>query len=135
LQVLRGEYATHPEMAAAGLWTTPSDLLRFGLAVQRAYAGAKDAILPQALAREALTPLPKSEFGLGFQQTTIDGWIGFGHDGSNQGFKASLVMCRDSERGAAVMTNGDSGSAMLAPAARLVGDLFGWREAPSPAAR
>ncbi|MFK7817287.1 MAG: serine hydrolase domain-containing protein, partial [Planctomycetaceae bacterium] len=43
--VVRGEWHVYPEQAAAGLWTTPSDLARFLIAVQRAYAGKPDSIL------------------------------------------------------------------------------------------
>jgi CubicO group peptidase (beta-lactamase class C family) len=127
--VVPGEYPTHPEMCAAGLWTTPSDLLRFGLAVQRAVAGAKDAILPQELAQEMLTPPKDSQYALGLEVTSIAGQVAFGHDGSNQGFKAGLMFLRDSERGMALMTNGDGGGRMLQPAVDLVAEIFGWKPA------
>jgi CubicO group peptidase (beta-lactamase class C family) len=51
-----GGWHVYPEMAAGGLWTTPSDLARFAAAVQRARAGAPGAILPPGLAGELLRP-------------------------------------------------------------------------------
>ena len=36
---LEGGPHTYPEMAAAGLWTTPTDLGRYALGVQAAFAG------------------------------------------------------------------------------------------------
>jgi CubicO group peptidase (beta-lactamase class C family) len=53
---IEGRWHTYPEMAAAGLWTTPTDLCKFAVAVQRAYAGADGALLSPGLARELLTP-------------------------------------------------------------------------------
>ena len=43
-------------MAAAGLWTTPSDLARYAMAVQQAYAGEAGSLLGADLTREMLTP-------------------------------------------------------------------------------
>ncbi len=37
---VEGRYHTYPEMAAAGLWMTPSDLARFAIAIQQARAGS-----------------------------------------------------------------------------------------------
>ena len=40
---VEGDWHTHPELAAAGLWTTPSDILRVALAVQNAYSSGSPA--------------------------------------------------------------------------------------------
>jgi CubicO group peptidase (beta-lactamase class C family) len=42
---LKGNWNTYPEMAAAGLWTTPSDLARFAIDIQKSKAGKSDAVL------------------------------------------------------------------------------------------
>src|SRR5207244_12555644 len=46
----------YPEQAAAGLWTTPSDLARFLIAVQEAKAGVRGAFLSRELVDELLRP-------------------------------------------------------------------------------
>ena len=45
-----GGFRTHPELAAAGLWTTPNDLVRAVLAIIHSRRGMPGAFLPQALA-------------------------------------------------------------------------------------
>ena len=35
---VKGKWHIYPEMAAAGLWTTPSDLARFAISIQEALA-------------------------------------------------------------------------------------------------
>jgi len=124
---LPGDAPTHPELAAAGLWSTPSDLLRFGHALQRAWAGEAGAILPRELARGALTAVaPGDDFGLGFQLFADGGVPAFGHGGSNQGFRALIYFVRDRQDGFALLTNGDGGDSMIAPAQRLVLERRGW---------
>lgn len=126
-KVLPGDAPTHPELAAAGLWSTASDLLRFGHALQRAWAGEEGAILPRELARDALTAVgPGDDFGLGFQLFADANGPAFGHGGSNQGFRAQLFLMRDRPDGFALLTNSDGGDAMLPPASRLILERRGW---------
>src|SRR5581483_3081130 len=53
---MTGGFHVYPEMAAAGLWTTPRDLAKALLAIIRSSAGANGAFLDRALAHEMLTP-------------------------------------------------------------------------------
>jgi CubicO group peptidase (beta-lactamase class C family) len=89
---------THPEMAAAGLWTTPSDLARVILEMQR------PKLLKPATVELMLTPV-MDEYGLGFGALKNR----FGHGGANVGFRCMLRATRDG-RGAVIMTNADSGA-------------------------
>lgn len=105
-----GGWHRYTEAAAAGLWSTPTDLLRFGLALQAAMAGEAGALLPRDLARAmAEPPRPGLPFGAGLL-ASIDrfaqpgeGW--FGHPGVNAGFCARLVASRSGGRVQAIMTN------------------------------
>lgn len=44
-KALPGGSRYHPELAAAGLWTTPSDLAQVAIGIQRSLAGKRDALI------------------------------------------------------------------------------------------
>jgi CubicO group peptidase (beta-lactamase class C family) len=127
---IAGGWHRYPEMAAAGLWTTPSDLARFALAVHHAYRGREGGPISPALARQMLTPTSGTAddgFGLGMQVTNIDtpeGW--FGHSGSNEGYRAQMVMFPATGKGAVVMTNSDGGNLVMYELLRSVAREYGW---------
>ena len=50
------KWHVYPEQAAAGLWTTPSDLARVAIEVQLAVRGPAGKVLSQAMAREMIAP-------------------------------------------------------------------------------
>ncbi|WP_104666140.1 serine hydrolase domain-containing protein [Ensifer adhaerens] len=116
---------TYPERAAAGLWTTPSDLARFALAVRAAASHAPDALLPPALADAMLTPV-KSDYGLGFSLRTTSGVHSFSHSGSNAGYEALLVAFSGSGDGVVIMTNGQQGGELANELVHSVSVAYGW---------
>lgn len=113
---LPGGYRIHPELAAAGLWSTPSNLLRPLSAIIASLRGAPGAFLPQALARRMVTPV-SNEMGLGVFSDT-PGW--FHHPGSNQGFRAYIRASYETGDGLAIMSNGDNGGVVNAVLRRLL---------------
>jgi CubicO group peptidase (beta-lactamase class C family) len=113
---------THPEMAAAGLWTTPSDLARYAIGVQDALAG-KSKIISATTARAMLTPVV-GDHGIG----PVVGGTGrkyFTHGGANAGYRCLLVAYEDGE-GAVVMTNSDSGDQLLDEVMRSIARVYQW---------
>jgi hypothetical protein len=101
----QGGFRIHPELAAAGLWTTPSDLVRAVLAIIHSRRARSGAFLPQELAQAMLTPVAQDS-GLG---VFIDSKVIFKHPGSNIGYRALLVGDAEAEQGMIIMTNGDNG--------------------------
>src|SRR5262249_58127549 len=54
---VRGRWHVNPEMAAGGLWSTPSDLVTLAIAVAQAARGGPDGhLLSRRLARELISP-------------------------------------------------------------------------------
>ena len=84
-----GRWHIYPEMAAAGLWTTPSDLARFAIEVQRAYTGKSSKIISPAMARQMLTN-EKDGDGLGLFLLDTGRALRFNHNGRDDGFDTEL---------------------------------------------
>jgi len=129
---IAGRWHAYPEMAAAGLWTTPSDLARFALAITRAYRGeATTGLLAPATVRTMTTAVDaEAGYGLGFGlEATADGDLWIVHGGSNEGFEAYFATLAGG-RGAVIMTNGANGHPLAMEVMRAIAaeyDLPGFR--------
>lgn len=127
--VIPGHWKTYPELAAAGLWTTPSDLARVVIEVQQAAIG-KGSTLSAATANQMLTTQASDadgpKMGLGFEVKPLGGDIKFSHTGSNIGFKTYLIGYRNSGKGAVVMTNSESGGLVMLEIMRSIAKVYGW---------
>ena len=79
--VIKGKWHVYPEMAAAGLWTTPTDLATWALEIAAARAGRSSTVLSRELATQMLT-VQKAPFGLGPSLEGSGTGFHFGHGGS-----------------------------------------------------
>ena len=120
-----GKYHTYPEMAAAGLWTTPSDLARFGIEIQKACEGRSD-LLKRETALEMLRQ-QKGNWGLGFELRPAANASKFLHGGADEGFRAEIVFDTNGD-GAVVMANSDNGSDLAREIIQSVAGAYGWRD-------
>jgi len=123
-----GGFRIHPELAAAGLWTTPSDLAHALLAIINSRRAMPGAFLPPELAQAMLTPVAQAvltplaqESGLG---VFIDSKGVFSHAGSNIGYRALLAGDAEAEQGMVVMTNGDNGENLCLEIRRRIAEAF-----------
>lgn len=147
-RALAGGWHTYPEMAPAGLWTTPADLARWALAVSDARAGrtrggaarSTPALLSRATATEMLTPQTASvrkapgmpgDVGLGPFLAGRGRTFRFGHGGVNEGFVSDLTMYPELSTGAVVMANGDGAHLLLREIQLALAAEYGWPE-PAP---
>jgi CubicO group peptidase (beta-lactamase class C family) len=122
---VEGGWHTYPEMAPAGLWTTPSDLARLAIEVQNEYAGKSQKILSQEMSREMLTH-QKNNWGLGFSLESPGKKLLFGHNGANEGFRCDLEVLTESGQGIAIMTNSDTGDKLISEFLRAVSKEYNW---------
>lgn len=114
----------YPELAAAGMWTTPTDLARFDLALLDAWAGRPMPVLSQPAVIQMLTP-GLGNYGLGLIVRSSPPHRRFGHDGVNAGFISSMIAVETGD-GAIVMTNGDQGDVLVAEIMQSIAAEYRW---------
>ncbi len=128
--VLPGKWHIYPEMAAASLWSTPSDLARFVIELQNSYAGQSDKILSKDMTRQMLTrqnkTIANSDAGLGIFLKDSPEPFRFSHNGSTEGYNAIMVGFLKTGQGAVVMTNSDNGAELSTEILRSIAREYGW---------
>jgi CubicO group peptidase (beta-lactamase class C family) len=130
-KVIQGKRFIYPEMAAAGLWTTPTDLAKFAIEVGRAARGESDKVLGKETAKLMITPQAviqgTTEMALGLFLERHGAEVYFGHGGQDVGFIASLLADRDGGYGVAIMTNSDGRAGPLINEIMMsVAKEYGW---------
>ena len=105
---IQGRWRTYPEQAAAGLWTTPTELARFLLDLRGAYLGRSDAALEPATVREMLSRGPGGR-GLGFGVAGTGDALRISHGGGNKGYRSFMALYPVTGDGVVVMTNAEGG--------------------------
>ncbi len=121
-----GRWHTYPELAAAGLWATPSDLARFAIELLRSNAGQSNEVLSVEMARLMLTPQIADFDGLGLALKDINGSTRFSHPGWNAGFRSYMFAYTGSGQGAVVMTNVDDGDSLALEIIRGIAHVYDW---------
>ena len=120
----------YPEQAAAGLWTTPTDLARYVIGVQQAAAGGSGRVLSQESVRTMLTNV-KATWGVGPEVGGTAPHRYFTHGGANAGYRCLLVGYTDGD-GAVVMTNGDLGGEITDAVMRSIAAAYEWPDFGPP---
>jgi CubicO group peptidase (beta-lactamase class C family) len=142
-KVVHGRWHIYPEMAAAGLWTTPSDLARFAIEIALSRLGRSNRLLSEAVTREMLKPQVErvEEFSFGNDKHPDRMGLGFflgdktrpdlfGHIGDDAGFHAILIMYGDSGKGAALMSNSQAGMLVQDYLIQNIAKEYGWNYVP-----
>ena len=122
----------YPECAAAGLWTTPSDLALFIIHIEKALQGLTEPVVSRELLVEMLTPqvrIPETStgwMGLGLRLSGTKDDIYFGHGGSNEGYRCQMIARRGKGQAAVIMTNADSGWILKEEWMNTIAQEYGW---------
>jgi CubicO group peptidase (beta-lactamase class C family) len=121
-----GGYHVFPEHAAAGLWSTPTDLANLLILIGRAWRGESQLLLASETVREMLTPQNGGPYGLGAAIAEADGVLTVMKRGQNVGFQSYLILLPAEGKGMVVMTNSDNGSILAEALIRRAAQLFDW---------
>jgi CubicO group peptidase (beta-lactamase class C family) len=128
-------YHIYPEQAAAGLWTTPTDLAKFIIEVQKAVRGPKGAVLNQQSASAMITPIGVGPYAIGLDiEKRGEGWY-FSHSGGNWGFICDMYGHVRKGYGLAIMTNSDSGGALIRELESRIAAAYNWDSLDKPLLR
>jgi len=129
---VRGRWHVYPEMAAAGQWTTPTDLAKFAIEIALSKHGRSNKVLSQRAVQEMVTAQPNTDdSGIGFGLPTQQPGV-FAHNGANEGFQALLAMNADTGQGIAIMANSDNGILVAEELRRTVAKEYSWKYPPEP---
>jgi CubicO group peptidase (beta-lactamase class C family) len=124
-KAIDGRWHTYPEMAAAGLWTTPSDLAQVVIDVAGTMVGGKAKLLSPGIVAEMLKP-QTGQYGLGFSLRGDGTSLEFSHGGANEGFRCVLAGIPSTGQGVVIMTNSDAGGNLLGEVVPVVSQAYGW---------
>ena len=128
---VRGRWHVYPEMAAAGLWTTPTDLARYAIGVQQMLAG-KSKVLSADIAKQMLTE-QKGNYGLGPGVAGSGETLRFSHGGRDEGFDAWLEAYAHSGDGVVIMINANDNSRAMRRIINFIAKKYAWPSYPLPA--
>lgn len=120
-------WRVNPELAAGGLWTTPTDLALFLITLVHDIRGESEHLLRRESVRQMLAPGLKN-WGLGVELGNPAGPRRIAHTGHTVGFVSEYVMYPDTCQGAVVMTNGDEAGWLISEILRAIGDAYHWPE-------
>lgn len=130
-RAVNGRYHIYPEQAAAGLWTTPSDLAKYIIETQLAYKNQSSKILNQAWTQKRLTPYIDSVAALGVFIIRKGEDRYFSHNGGNEGFICTSYGSIEGGNGVVIMVNGDQFN-IIGEVLNSVARVYGWKDFYKP---
>lgn len=124
-KIIEGLWHNYPEQAAAGLWTTPTDLAKYCIEIQQILAGKENGVLSKETIEKMLTK-HKNDWGLGPSIQWEQDSLIFRHGGKNAGFTNNLISFANRGNAVIVMTNADNGGKLIGEILRAVSNYYNW---------
>jgi CubicO group peptidase (beta-lactamase class C family) len=129
-----GKYHIYPEQAAAGLWTTPTDLAKYIIECQLALEGRSKKVLSQSMMKKRLTPYIDSNAALGVFIENRKGQLYFTHNGGNEAFLCTSYGSMQGGNGVVIMINGEN-FAVITELLNSVAIVYDWKGFYTPTFR
>ncbi len=134
---ITGKFPIMAEQAAAGLWTTPTDLARFIIELQLSREGRSQRVLETATTRLMTTPYLAGAdapggvaVGLGVFLESFGGHTYFQHGAGNQGFSGQYFGSLEGGNGVVVLINSDAGFDLVKEVINTVAQVYRWEGFP-----
>lgn len=124
-EIIEGLWHNYPEQAAAGLWTTPTDLAKYCIEIQDILNGKESTVLSKSTIEKMLTK-HKNDWGLGLSLQWEKDSLIFRHGGKNAGFTNEMVAFANRGNAVIVMTNADNGGKLIGEILRSVSNYYEW---------
>lgn len=123
-----GKYHVYPEMAAAGLWTNPTDLCKYVIETGLGWKGESKKVLSPEMTRMRLTPvLDDAALGVFVNSRVTGSYKYFNHNGGNEGFLSTYYGCLDSGEGVVIMINSENWT-IIDEILNSVASVYGWKD-------
>ncbi len=123
---LPGGWRVMPELAAGGLWSTPSDMARLIIEISRAARGERSALMGTRAAAEMFTPQNHGPYGLGLRISGSGEVFAVEKRGQNPGYQSYLLLFPQTGQGIVAMSNSDNGSTLISALIRRAAEAYGW---------
>ena len=123
--IVPGLWHNYPEQAAAGLWTTPTDLANYLIGIHEIYTNKSEGVLSKDIVNKMLTK-DKNNWGLGPSLRWANDSLIFGHGGKNEGFTNDMFAFAKSGNGVIVMTSADNGGRLIGEIQRSISNYYNW---------
>jgi len=125
-RVMAGGGNVFPELAAAGLWSTPGDLAKLLAALTDSRRRSAGALLDASTIEAMLTPVDGFGYGLGGPLRGEGRDLVFMKRGHNIGYHCYMLLFAETGQGAVIMTNSENGDRLIEPFLRRVSAQEGW---------
>ncbi len=123
---LPGGWRVVPELAAGGLWSTPTDLAKLLIEIARAYRGEASRLLDRETARAMLTPQNGGPYGLGGAVSGSGPSLVLMKRGQNIGYQSYMLIFPETGQGIVVMTCSDNGTTLATALIHRAALAYGW---------
>jgi CubicO group peptidase (beta-lactamase class C family) len=131
---IAGEFHVYPEMAAAGLWTTATDLAKVGIELMKILDNrstrnflTKETVMSMLCPQLENQQVDDGRFaGIGLFCSGREDSFQFGHAGSNEGFSSLMCFYPSSGQGAVIMVNSNEGWPLISEILQSIATAYQW---------
>jgi CubicO group peptidase (beta-lactamase class C family) len=125
-----GRWYVFPEHAAAGLWSTPTDLAKLLVQLANVWQGFSSITLRRSTLEEILARQNGGPYGLGAAVAGDGASLVLMKRGQNVGYQGYLILYPATGQGMVVMTNSDNGSKLAEALIERAAAAYDWPDLP-----